>query len=165
LINYKQYWEKIQQTPWLKKISDAEFIRYGFWGVVTSVLNVGVFQLALTLGLDYIMSNALALILTKAVAYLTSKFFVFHQKCSTRRELFIEIFRFIYTRGATMLLDFFGLMLMVEVLNADKLLSKCTVTVLVIIVNYFLGKFHVFRHQRGTDEPTIEKQDGKEERT
>lgn len=147
----------------LKRRDVTELIQYGFWGVTTSVLNIGVFQLAIVLGLDYILANALALILAKTAAYLTSKFFVFHRKCSSRRELLVEIFRFIYTRGVTMFLDFFGLMMLVEICRADKLPSKCIVTFLVILVNYLLGKFHVFRSGKDSMQSPIMKQEGKEE--
>ena len=43
-----------------------------------------------------------------------------------------------------MLIDYLGLILLVEIFRADKFFSKCIVTILVIIINYFVGKKHVF---------------------
>lgn len=61
-----------------------------------------------------------------------------------KKELIGEFTRFLIARGMTMLIDYLGLILLVEIFRADKFFSKCIVTILVIIINYFVGKKHVF---------------------
>ena len=61
-----------------------------------------------------------------------------------------EIGRFIIARGTTMLIDYFGLIVLVEYMHVAKLPGKCFVTVLVIVLNYVIGKKHVFKDTRGS---------------
>ena len=44
-----------------------------------------------------------------------------------------------------MLIDYFGLIALVEICGFDKIISKIFLTVLVIVINYFVGKKHVFK--------------------
>lgn len=127
----------------LKKIFNREVLNYTLWGILTSLWNIGIFQGLLYAGIDYRIANAFALVTTKVLAYLANKFFVFKSRCDTPRKLFVEILRFTVARGFTMLLDFFGLM----VLNLflDPRIGKVLTTVAVVILNYLLGKFHVFK--------------------
>ena len=132
----------------LKKISkliSREVILYGVVGGFTTLLNIILFQLLIWLGMDYRYSNLITLIVVKFVAYLCNKNFVFHSKTGNYKELTKEFFRFLVTRSATMLIDFIGLVFMAEVLQVNKLMSKCIITLLVIVLNYFLGKKHVFK--------------------
>lgn len=46
---------------------------------------------------------------------------------------------------ATALIDYFGLILLVELFHADKMFSKVFITVFVIVINYVVGKKHVFK--------------------
>lgn len=127
------------------KIFNNEVFLYGVFGAFTSFLNIILFQVLIWMGLDYRYSNLITLIVVKLVAYLCNKNFVFRSKTGSNLELIKEFFRFLVTRGATMLIDYIGLIFMAEVLQANKLLSKCFITILVIIINYFLGKKHVFK--------------------
>lgn len=47
-----------------------------------------------------------------------------------------------------MLIDYFGLVLMVEVLNLNESICKYFTTILVFIINYFIGKKHVFIYKK-----------------
>lgn len=129
----------------LDRLINAETISYGVWGVVTTLLNVGSYRLLLFSGLDYKASNLIALILAKAAAFFANKYFVFHSRSSSAKALFREVFRYIYTRGFTMLIDYFGLILLVDVLGGSEKHMKYVTTLVVVIINYLFGKFLVFR--------------------
>ena len=45
------------------------------------------------------------------------------------------------------MLDYFGLIFLVDVLGGDKKYMKYITTIVVVIVNYLFGKFLVFRKQ------------------
>ena len=45
-----------------------------------------------------------------------------------------------------MLIDFFGLIIMVDFINFSKLPSKIFITILVVVLNYIIGKKHVFKN-------------------
>jgi len=120
-----------------------ELLRYGFFGAATTVVNVAVYQLLLLI-LDYRLSNLLAVLLSKLFAYVTNKRFVFHSRCRNVPELLREMLRFFLARGATGLLDYFGLIVAVDVFHLDPVWSKYGLQILVIVLNYILGKKTVF---------------------
>ncbi|GHU12772.1 teichoic acid glycosylation protein GtcA [Spirochaetia bacterium] len=126
----------------LKKIFTKEVINYIIWGLATTVWNVGVFQILLLTGMDYRAANAISLVTTKVFAYIVNKFFVFKSHCASNGALLLEIGRFALARGFTMLVDFFGLILLNFVIEPK--FGKIITTAVVIILNYIFGKFHVF---------------------
>lgn len=126
-----------------KRIFTREVFDYILWGVLTSLWNIGIFQGLLYAGVDFRIANAAALITTKIWAYVVNKFFVFKSRCETPENLFFEIIRFILTRGFTMLVDFFGLIVLAAFLHPR--IGKIITTVVVVVLNYILGKFHVFK--------------------
>ena len=128
----------------IKKFVNRETILYGLFGVGTSVLNVVLFRVLISV-LDYKVANLITLIVVKLAAYLCNKNFVFQSKCANFLELVKEFIRFVIARGATALIDYFGLILLVEIFDANKMISKVFITVLVIVINYFVGKKHVFK--------------------
>jgi putative flippase GtrA len=130
----------------LRKLLNKEVLNYIIWGIVTSVWNIGIFQLLFLYGLDYRISNAIALISTKIFAYVVNKLFVFKSHCKSFAELFFQIFRFILTRGFTMLVDFFGLILLNYIM--EPRIGKLITTLVVVVLNYIFGKFHVFTEKQ-----------------
>lgn len=129
----------------LNKMINRETILYGIVGLGTSALNVILFQWLIIIGVNYKAANFWTLIIVKLLAYICNKNFVFCSKTANLLELLKEIGRFVVARGATMAIDYLGLIFMVEVLHFDKLISKCFITIGVIIINYFIGKKHVFK--------------------
>ena len=129
-----------------KKFVNRETVLYAVFGVLTSVLNVVLFKVLLMANLEYKFANLITLIVVKITAYICNKNFVFKSKCANIVELLKEIGRFIIARGATMLIDYFGLIIMVDIINLPKVPSKIFITVFVIVINYVIGKKHVFKN-------------------
>lgn len=129
----------------LDRFINPETLRYAFWGVVTTVINIGVYRLLLFAGVNYKLSDIVAVVTAKVAAFFVNKYFVFRVKTEGGRAQILEIFRYVYTRGFTMLVDYFGLILLVDVLGGDAKYMKYIVTVVVVIINYLFGKFLVFR--------------------
>ena len=134
-----------------QKLINRETILYGIVGVGTSILNILLFQLLVKLGIEYKIANIITLIVVKAVAYICNKNIVFRSHADSFAGLLKEIGRFIIARGATMLIDYFGLIILVEYIHVAKLPGKCFLTVLVIVLNYVIGKKHVFKDTRGNE--------------
>lgn len=128
-----------------RKLVNRETVLYAVFGVLTSIENVLLFKGLLLLNLDYRIANILTLIVVKLTAYVCNKNFVFRSHCESFGALMAEVFRFVFWRGATALIDYFGLILLVELIHVPKVPGKIVVTVLVIIINYITGKKHVFR--------------------
>lgn len=124
-----------------------ELISYGIFGVATTIVNIVLYQCFLFF-IDYKVSNLIAIVGAKLFAYFVNKKFVFHSKCANMKELCNEIIRFIVTRGFTGVIDYFGVIFLVEVVQCDKSYSKYIIQVVVIILNYIFGKKMVFNKKR-----------------
>lgn len=135
----------------ISKIVNRETISYLFWGVATSILNVGLFSFLDSWGVDYKVANIIAIFVTKLAAYFTSKFFVFHSHCPDMKALIKEIAAFIGARGFTMIVDYLGLIVLVDLLRANKTLSKLIMTFFVVVLNYFFSKLAVFKDTDNTN--------------
>ncbi len=122
-----------------------ETIAYLFWGIAGSVLNIALYSLLVYTGINYQLANFVTLIIVKMFCFFTNKLFVFHSKSKGIREFLTEFIKFFVVRMMTFLMDYFGLILLVEKIGADKFVSKIFLTVLVIIVNYCMSKVFVFR--------------------
>lgn len=127
-----------------------EAARYLFWGVMTVLLNYFSYLL-LKQFMAYQMANLFSIILTKVFAYCTNKKFVFQTKTGFREQI-NEIIRYILGRGFTGVVDFFGLIFLVNVLSVDDRCGKMVMIVITTALNYILGKLFVFRKNRRTDE-------------
>ena len=118
-------------------------------GVATTILNIGLFYVLVHLaGMDYKWGNLITLIVVKAAAFFGNKWIVFQSVTKNWMDFFLELWRYTLSRSLTTALEFGSLMLLVELLHADNMISKIIVTIAVIVSNYFFGKFFVFRKKR-----------------
>lgn len=129
----------------IRQITEKEIIRYGFWGVCTVVFSMISYSLFLRLQLDYKVANILSIVLTKTFAYLTNKFFVFKSKTKNMVECIKEIAMFIFTRGLSGIVEFLGLIILVNYLGTDEVIGKFLLIILTTILNYVFGKTAVFK--------------------
>ncbi|MDR3244406.1 MAG: GtrA family protein [Elusimicrobiota bacterium] len=122
-----------------------EFIRYVCFGFLTTIINIGIFQLFLFVNIDYKIANLIALFFSRAFAYFSNKRFVFKTHSQNFKDLLKEILRFIIARGITAIIDFIGLIFAVEFLNLAPMISKYILVVIAIIVNFVLAKTYVYK--------------------
>lgn len=128
-----------------------EIVLYAVVGVATTILNIGLFYLLVHVaGMDYKWGNLITLVAVKAAAFFGNKWIVFQSITRNWLEFFLELWRYILSRALTTALEFAGLMLLVELLHADDMISKIIVTIAVIVSNYFFGKFFVFRKKNAS---------------
>ena len=120
-----------------------------FWycvsGALTAAINIGAYSGLLALQIDYRIANIIALVLGKSSNYVANKRFVFKSKSENTKALFLEMLRFVFARGFTGLVDYFGLILLAEVFFIDEMTGKVIVQIVVIVLNYILSKFGVFK--------------------
>ena len=128
----------------LKDIINRQVIDYFIWGVSTTLVNIVLYTLLCKV-IDYRIANLIAIVVCKIYAYVVNKLFVFHSKCQNFKELFMEISRYILSRGFTGVIDYIGVIILVEFAGINKLVSKYSITVLVMVLNYILGKHAVFK--------------------
>lgn len=133
-----------------EKILSIEIVLYIFFGVLTTLVNIGFFSLlTYTFNLEENLSNIIAIIIAVLFAYFTNKGLVFNSKASTCKEKTIEFLKFMLGRAFTMVIELVGFYLMFNIIGIKKLISKITITILVIILNFFISKFFAFNKKSG----------------
>ena len=132
----------------IKKIITKEIILYVIFGVITTLVNIGTFYfLRYLMKWNENMANLIAIMVAILVAYLTNRKYVFHSKASNRRQKVEELIKFVMARLLTMLLEFFGGLILFET-AIPEIVSKICLTGIVIILNYFIIKFFAFGNRK-----------------
>lgn len=133
----------------IKKFMTKEVILYVIFGVLTTIVNIATFYVLTHFAhITENVSNVIAIILAVVFAYVTNRKLVFNSTAKTFKEIVVEIFKFFSARFFTMLVEFFGFMLLFDVMHIPNMISKVVVTVLVIILNFFLSKFFAFKNKK-----------------
>jgi putative flippase GtrA len=121
-------------------------ILYGIFGICTTLVNIATYWLcARVLHLPLTPSTVTAWILSVLFAYFTNRKWVFESQAEGTDAVLKEVLSFFASRLSTGLLDWLIMYLCVKRLGMDDMLVKTAANVLVIVLNYILGKFVVFR--------------------
>ena len=123
-----------------------EVIKYLLIGGLTTVLNYIMFALLVNEAkLEMHSSNLIAWGVSVIFAYLTNKLFVFESKSFKIDVLAKEILTFGAARVFSFILEEVILIIFVNKLGMEKLIIKLIANIIVIIVNYVLSKFIIFK--------------------
>lgn len=125
-------------------------IAYLFWGVVTTIVNIGVFQwLSSCIHWNYQLANIIAWFVSVLVAYLTNKVWVFGSHYTTFRAFIVEFIKFYFYRALTLLIDIVFMYVGVTLLGFDSAIQQLVVKILdnvvVVIANYIFSKWLIFK--------------------
>ena len=138
--------EKIKAL--IKKLFYREVILYGIFGVLTTVVNLVTFFVLTHVGLEENLSNVLAIITCVLFAYFTNRKLVFNSTAVTFKDNLKEFYRFMLGRAFTMILEIVGFYLLFNILGIQEFISKLILTVIVIILNFFISKFFAFKKSK-----------------
>lgn len=137
---------KDNQKNRLVQLMTSEGMRYLIIGGCTTLVNLVVYAvLCRVFHLNVNVSNIISIIISILFAYVTNKLIVFRSHCSSFGELAAECARFIGARLSTMAIEVGGVFLLYEVLHQNEMIAKLATQVIVIIGNYFISRFLVFR--------------------
>ena len=140
-----------------------ELIIYVFFGVLTTVVNLGVFWLfSRLLGDDkYLVTNVIAWLAAVSFSFLTSKIWVFKSRIWNFKVLFKEITSFFAARIFTLGIEELGLYFFVDILSfseisikllfleiGGELIAKALIAGVVVVVNYIFSKLIIFRKKK-----------------
>lgn len=141
--------KKILNNKIIKKFLTKEVILYVAFGVLTTVINIGSFFIMTTFfNVNENLANNIAIILAVLFAYITNKDLVFHSQAQGFKEKFIEFCKFILGRLVTMVLESVGGSLLFAYVPIPTIVSKCLITIVVIILNFFISKFFAFKTKK-----------------
>lgn len=130
----------------LKKILTKEVILYIIFGIFTTIVNLGSFYIMNSLlHWDDNISNFIAIILAVLFAYITNKDLVFHSNAKGIKNRIIQFIKFMIGRAFTMVVEFVGGILLFQ-LPIPNIITKALLTIIVIILNFFISKFFAFKN-------------------
>lgn len=122
-----------------------EMLLYVFFGGCTTVVSVGSFVLLVeALGVHPLIANVLSWIFAVGFAYATNRKWVF---CSSAKgkAVWAELLAFYGGRLLTLGLEEILLLIFVSWLDIDSTVIKLVAQLVVLVSNYILSKFLIFR--------------------
>lgn len=132
----------------LKKILTKEVILYIVFGVFTTVVNLASFYVMNSiLNWNENIANFIAILLAVIFAYITNKDLVFHSEADSFKERIIEFCKFMLGRAFTMVVEFVGGLILFK-LPIPNIITKMGLTIIVIILNFFISKFFAFKSKK-----------------
>lgn len=146
----------------VKAFINKETLTYLLFGILTTVVSfcsLKVFDILLGKEL-YLLSNTISWLLAVLFAFVTNKLFVFGSKSWRFSVLKKELPSFFGARIASYFVEQGGLWLFMELLGFKEIVfdflvlklsglmtAKLIVSVLVVIINYILSKFFIFKKE------------------
>lgn len=122
---------------------NKEIWNYLIVGGCTTIVSIGSYGIfSKILAINYIVSNILSWILAVLFAYITNRLFVFYSKENNKIK---ESLIFIGSRLLTLGLETFLLIILVDLILIDDLISKIFTQIVVVISNYLISKLIVFK--------------------
>ncbi len=146
--------EKLKEL--IKKVCNKEVISYLIFGVLTTLVNLIIsYILKAFLHIEENIASTIGIVASILFAYFTNRKWVFKSYANTLKEKFIEFGKFILGRSFTMVVEIVGVFLLVNVVhsfygmfsdNIAFIINKAIITVIVIILNFFISKFFTFKN-------------------
>lgn len=123
-----------------------QIIMYGIFGGLTTLVNiVSYFVLTKICGIEYMISNVIAWLLSVIFAYITNKIFVFESKTLDVKAVFREVCSFFGARIFSLVIDIVLMYISIEIIGINDIIAKIASNIVVILVNYFLSKYWIFK--------------------
>lgn len=174
-----KFFKMFLKVPVISKLLTYEMLSYLFFGVMTTVVNLGVFYCSDKLLGNGSLSNfslfghlfkvtyedvstIIAWIFAVLFAYITNKLWVFESKSRKFNIIIRELISFFSARIISFIVfESFGFMFIRNILintglftseNAPKWIAKIFISVFVVIFNYIMSKLLIFRKKKEVKE-------------
>lgn len=129
----------------MKKILTKEVIFYGIFGVLTTIINlISTDVLNKYCHINGAVASAIGIILSIIFAYFTNRKMVFNSTAVGFVENLKEFGKFVLGRAFTMVIEEGGVIVFNTLMNLPLMPVKIILTIIVIILNFFLSKFFAF---------------------
>lgn len=138
-----------------QKVFSREVIFYLIFGILTTLVNIIVsFVLKAWLNVEGNIASTIGIIASILFAYFTNRKWVFESNAHGAKERWIEFGKFILGRAFTMVVEIVGVFVLNDMVhsfygmfsdNIAYLINKVIITVIVIILNFFISKFFAFK--------------------
>lgn len=127
----------------LKKLS--ELIKFGFWGAVSTGINLLLFYLFIFFGMPYIVSNVVSYIIAVIFSYVFNNRFVFKE---TKDKESTKQLKYFTVRAISIAVDSIILAFLHETIGLPLMVSKILDSVVIILSTYIVSKFWIFTRKK-----------------
>ncbi len=128
----------------------SEIIKYLIFGVLTTIVNFIVYVICTDVikiadfdKYQYLFANVISWIVAVIFAYITNKKFVFRD--NQKGKQIKKFLMFSGTRVLSLIADMVIILVLVELVHINDLISKIISSVIVVILNYMFSKVIIFR--------------------
>ncbi len=122
------------------------YILYIVFGVLTTVVDFVTFYLLTKFApsINENISNAIGIFVSIVFAYFTNRKYVFK---SNEKNLIKEFAKFFLSRMASTLFNVIAFWILTTYTTISNMLAKLIISVVVVILNYIISKFYVFKEK------------------
>lgn len=145
--------EKLKEL--IKKFCTREVILYVIFGVLTTCVNIISFMILSSIfHIEENLASNIGIVIAVLFAYFTNRKLVFNSSASTAKEKWSEFAKFILGRASTMVVEIIGVFFLNNMIHAfygmfsdniAYLINKILISIIVIILNFFISKFFAFK--------------------
>lgn len=134
----------------LDKEKSKHYILYIIFGALTTMVDWGVYTLIRLVApsVDENIANIVGIILSIIFAYFTNRKYVFRSK---DKNMISEFIKFSGSRIFSLLFNIVAFWILVTLLKYNEYLSKALIAVVVVILNYIISRFFVFKKEDTDD--------------
>lgn len=129
----------------LKKPLTREVVTYVLFGIGTTIIGFATYSLLIYLGLRVVWANTISHFLAIIFAFTANKLWVFKAHNFSGKNVAKEFLKFLSSRLVTYAIDTALLIVLVDVLHYNPIISKLGASVFVITLNYLASKKIVFK--------------------
>ena len=125
-----------------------ETILYLFFGVLSTIVNIGTyFVCSKIMGINFLISNAIAWLFAVLFAYVTNKFFVFESNNINIKFLLKECMSFMSCRITSGLIEMALMYIMIDLMFINDMVVKIITNIVVVILNFIFSKLIIFKNR------------------
>ena len=127
-------------------IKYKDILLYLIFGAGAFVVSIASYVCAnVALGINELLANIISWILAVLFAFFTNRICVFHSPTKTLRDFGIQFMKFVNGRIITLLIEEGIIFIFITLLGFNSVVIKVICQIVVIILNYIISKFMVFK--------------------
>lgn len=119
-------------------------LKYGFWGGITTLINLILFYVFSEVGLYYLIANALSYYIAVLINFLFNYYLVF-DNVKSDKSLLWKFWNFCVLRTASFLVDSLLFFILVSILDLNKYISRVFLSIVIILFNFIWSKNKIFK--------------------
>lgn len=121
-----------------------KLIKFGFVGIINTIINLIIFNILIYFGMNYIVANSIGFIVGMVNSYMWNNIWVFKAKSKSPKTIIKFIIVNLIVLGINNLLLF----ILVKEFGLNKTVAQIMVLVITTLVNFLGNRFWTFKEKR-----------------